>query len=484
MNKVIKIKYGFISGCSLLIAFFSIIACAQKGNEARQDTVASMDTVVKNARIIDSFPAGKIIQKVVCLLDSTQSYALYKPPQYEFFEMPVCFFFDPHANGVLPLSKYKSLADKYNFILIGSNNSKNGNDWQMAENIFILLLNDVKQRINFDSNRIYSVGFSGGAKVASNIALHHNEVKGVIASGAALPDGTPAADFNFSFTAIAGEGDMNMTDLVAINNDFDKTQTRHRIISFPGKHEWPPETAMDIALAGLQLDAMSKKDIPVNDDFINKFISQSKKVVGDDINANKLLPAVDICNLSINMLLGLYGSDWFIDKKDSLLNNQLYKKQKQQQQEIFVKEQQQKSFFIKQFQQGDLAYWTSTINELSIKAKQQNVEAAMNQRLLAYLSLAFYSISNNLITNNQNEEAKYFVTLYKKADPTNSEAWYFSAILNARNNDAKSVEADLEKAVSNGFNDTMRMRTQPEFKNIYNKIDFNKIEKNMSKPKE
>ena len=43
-------------------------------------------------------------------------------------------------------------------------------------------------------------GFSGGAKVASYIALHDNNVKGVIAGGAGLPDETQAGNFNFSFT--------------------------------------------------------------------------------------------------------------------------------------------------------------------------------------------------------------------------------------------------------------------------------------------
>ena len=73
---------------------------------------------------------------------------------------------------------------------------------------------------------------------------------------------TDAGNFNFSFTAIAGEGDMNMTDLVAITNGLDKTQTRHRIIFFDGIHEWAPENTMNIAFAGLQLDAMQQKLIP------------------------------------------------------------------------------------------------------------------------------------------------------------------------------------------------------------------------------
>jgi poly(3-hydroxybutyrate) depolymerase len=106
----------------------------------------------------------------------------------------------------LPLKKYKTLADAYNFILIGSNNSKNGNDWQTTEIIWRALFNDTQSKLALNKNRIYVCGFSGGAKVASYIALHHNEVKAVIAGGAGLPDQTPAGNFSFSFTGIAGKG--------------------------------------------------------------------------------------------------------------------------------------------------------------------------------------------------------------------------------------------------------------------------------------
>ncbi len=68
-----------------------------------------------------------------------------------------------------------------------------------------------------------------------------------------------------------------------------------------------------------------------------------------------------------------------------------------------------------------------------VRAVGKTGMAAMNQRLLAYLSLAFYSISNQLINGNQNDAARHFVELYTRlADPSNSEAWYFSAVLYAR----------------------------------------------------
>jgi hypothetical protein len=63
-------------------------------------------------------------------------------------------------------------------------------------------------------------------------------------------------------------------------------------------------------------------------------------------------------------------------------------------------------------------------------------------------------------------EARYFVELYKLDDANNTEAWYLSAILNARNNNSKIVKEDLLKAISLGFTDKTRLEQQPEFKNL------------------
>ena len=185
----------------------------------------------------DPFPAGKILERVVCRTDASQTYALYIPIKRNKGPLPVVYLFDPHGDGTLPLKKYKPLADAYGFILVGSNNSKNGNDWQVTENIWQHLSDDTRSRLNIDDKRIYTCGFSGGAKVASYVALQHRGIKGVIAGGAGLPDGVPAGNLSFSFTILAGEGDMNLTDLVATNNELSSTRTRHRIIIFEGKHQ-------------------------------------------------------------------------------------------------------------------------------------------------------------------------------------------------------------------------------------------------------
>src|SRR5690349_6499134 len=210
-----------------LLLFFYSISCTSKNSASTQNENNLRDTTTSSiVSVSDSFEVGKVTPSVTCKTDASQSYALYIPSKGNKEALPVIYFFDPHADGSLPLSKYKALADRYNFILIGSNNSKNGNDWPTTENIWNNLFNDTQKRLKINSDRIYTCGFSGGAKVASYAALNHSGIKGVIVGGAGLPDQTPPNNFNFTFTEIVGEGDMNMTDLVQLNNELDRTQTK------------------------------------------------------------------------------------------------------------------------------------------------------------------------------------------------------------------------------------------------------------------
>ncbi len=468
----------------ILLFLFCISACANRQSSQNTDTENTIDTTILTSSTKDSFEIGKLYNNVACKSDAAQSYALYLPHEYKANTLPIIYFFDPHADGALPLKKYKALADVFGFIMIGSNNSKNGNNWPTTENIWNTLFNDARSKIKFNTSRIYTCGFSGGAKVASYIALHHPEIKAVIAGGAGLPDEVQAGNFNFSFTGIAGKGDMNMTDLVALNNELDQTSTRHHLILFDGKHEWSPPKIMNIALTGLQLDAMFNKLITKNDSSINKYVDSGNKRLSADMKANNLLRAEEECRLSISMLNGLTDAvNQFKQKDISFINSVAYKQQFQQQQKLFGIEQSKKAEYQQHFQQLDMQYWANTISSLQTKSKVKIAEGEMYQRLLAYLSLAFYSISNQLINSNQNQPAQYFVTLYKIADSTNSEAWYFSAILNARNKAVETTKNDLLKAVSLGFNDANRMQQQPEFQQYAARLNFAEIKSEMKKTK-
>lgn len=436
-------------------------------------------TSIKSPVAADPLTPGKVLAQVVCREAPNESYALYIPAKGNKLPLPIIYIFDAHGAGALPVNKYKSLADTYGFILAGSNNSKNGNDFATAEKIWQHILNDTRTRLNIDTRQIYTAGFSGGAKVASYVAISYPLVKGVIANGAGLPDGIAPGNFSFSLTILTGEGDMNMTDLVSYSKELDKTNTRHRLLLFNGKHEWAPASTMEQAFAGLRFDAIRSGLIPEKTTQTIQYIASSKNRIATREKANDLVSAERECTFSIHVLEGLTPEvAWFKTKAHSISSKPTYQKQRQFQTNLLMQEQNAKEAYAQHFQEGD-AYWQNAIRTLKDKATAKTPEQAMYQRLLAYLSLAFYSLSNRYLSANENTGARHFVELYKLADPTNSEAWYLSAELDAREGKGTKAEADLLKAVKSGFRDISRLRQETSFQHLSPKVDIQKVERSM-----
>src|SRR5690348_13787036 len=99
---------------NIFVLLFIVCITACGNNQPVKDTGNIIDTTVAVPAPIekDSFETGKIIN-VVCKTDASQSYALYIPSNSNKKELPIIYFFDPHADGSLPLKKYKTLADAY-----------------------------------------------------------------------------------------------------------------------------------------------------------------------------------------------------------------------------------------------------------------------------------------------------------------------------------------------------------------------------------
>jgi pimeloyl-ACP methyl ester carboxylesterase len=373
--------------------------------------------------------------------------------------MPILYLFDSHGKGSFPVSRYKTLADTYGFILVCSNDSKNGNDYITSDHIWLALTGDTRARLAIDTSRIYACGFSGGAKVAGYVAIMHPEVKGVILNGAGLPDGAPVDNFEFDVTLLTGEGDLNMTDMEALDNRLDSTRTRHRILFFDGKHEWAPLGTMNTALAGIQLDAMHRGLIPKDEGFISRYVSESRARFDTDRAATEWIAAERECVVSISFLEGLSGEvAWFKQSAASVADNPSYKRLRDAQRTMVSQEQNAKDGYMEHFDRPENAYWSGVIDSLSRAGSVGGLRGAMAQRLTAFLSLEFYTYSSHLVNSRDDEAARYFTDLYKRVDPTNSEAWFLSATLYARSGQRALAEDELKKAVALGFNDPDRVR--------------------------
>ena len=204
------------------------------------------------AALAADLPAGEIIDRVTCAADPSQSYALFVPADYTpSRSWPVIFAFDPGARGRTPVERYRAAAERYGYIVVGSNNSRNGST--EIPKILAAMTNDVAARLAVDPGRVYLAGMSGGARVALGIALASKDIAGVIASSAGYPDSRPRKTLPFPIFATAGTDDFNHLEMRRLDGEL---TTPHRLAIFNGGHVWLSSDLALQAVEWMELQAM------------------------------------------------------------------------------------------------------------------------------------------------------------------------------------------------------------------------------------
>ena len=90
------------------------------------------------------------------------------------------------------------------------------------------------------------------------------------------------------------------------------------------------------------------------------------------------------------------------------------------------------SIYIQQFQPADSQLLDKHHQRPESKIKSKHPRSGYEPTAAGLPSLSFYSITNHFVQASQDDQAEYFDDLYRLADSTNSEAWYFSALINTR----------------------------------------------------
>src|ERR1044072_8610212 len=211
----------------------------------------------------ESILRGQIVDRIGALSDSSQSYALYRPSNYTpNRNWPVLYAFDPGARGRVPVERFKEAAEKYGWIVLGSNNSRNG-PWDLAANAWNAMQIDIHQRFAIDDARMYATGFSGGARAAVRIAIACKCLAGVMANGAGFPvDLVPSPEMHFVFFGAVGVDDFNYPELKSLEEPLTKAGISHRIQTFDGRHEWPPLSVATAAVQWMELYAIKARKGP------------------------------------------------------------------------------------------------------------------------------------------------------------------------------------------------------------------------------
>jgi dienelactone hydrolase len=243
----------------LLVPFFAGIWAFGQGTP-RPDNAINAGTELR---------PGELAREVRCAANAEQSYALYLPKNYTASrKWPVVYAFDPAARGSVPLELMKDAAEKYGFILAGSNNSRNGPRKAEGE-AAQAVMQDVQARLSVGNRRSYFAGFSGGARAAALIAQGCQCAAGVLLSGAGFPqDAPPSREVAFAVFAAVGTYDFNYPEVVQLDEKLQGLGFPHFLRIFDGPHQWAPVEVMEEALEWFRLVAMRDGSEPRDDAFV------------------------------------------------------------------------------------------------------------------------------------------------------------------------------------------------------------------------
>jgi pimeloyl-ACP methyl ester carboxylesterase len=211
---------------------------------------------------------GLIVPHQTCTANPDQSYALYLPSHYTPDKRwPIVYAFDPDGRGNAPVDLMKDAAERYGYIVVGSNNSRNGS-WKVEAESGQAMWDDTHAHLAIDDRRVYFAGFSGGARVAALLAQRCKCVAGVLLSGAGFAGTAPSRDAMFAVFAAVGTFDFNYPELSDLDEKLEQAGFPHVLRHFDGPHEWAPAEVMDEALAWFRLVAMKQNREPRDDSFV------------------------------------------------------------------------------------------------------------------------------------------------------------------------------------------------------------------------
>jgi hypothetical protein len=462
----------------LLVGCLSLGSCGNADTKKENPSSALAAPTSAPVLTVDSFPAGRVIKKVPCLTDGSQSYALYLPKKFHAGKKyPVLFLFDAHARGSLPLLKYSDLSDRYGFILVCSNNSKNSLDVNTVINITSTFFNDVTKRLPVDPENMFAGGFSGGARVAIGITLQDPRIRGVIANSAGFDPSREPLRKDVCFIGLVGDEDFNLTEMKNTQVALNRSGTTNDLLIFKGKHDWAPASDMDKAFLLFTLEGIRAKRLERNDSIVNASFAADVREADKLLSGNSdILVRYAACRLMNIYYTGIKPVDKYARLEKSF-SGAGYEAARRQEKEAAAREQLQQEEYGKEIQEKDISWWTAEVNRLNQESKtsKDKEKAGYNKRILAYLSLVTFMNANSAMKQDALPQAEHFLTLYRLIDPTNSEWAYLTACLNMRKNDPAGAMNALEEAVKLGFNDLDRIGAQKEFASLQNDTRFNEL---------
>jgi tetratricopeptide (TPR) repeat protein len=438
------------------------------------------------------FETGKIIAKVICRHDASQSYALFLPSRYTpEKKWPVIYAFDPAGRGVIPLQGFEQAAEDYGYIVVCSYNSRNGPTEPVLAAIKAIW-QDTLARLAIDRSRIYAAGFSGGARVSTFFPLVINQpVQGIIGCGAGLSPGLQPEHLKFTaYYGIVGIFDFNYREVLSLGPLLDKAGIINHIEVFNGIHQWPPQEFCTRAVEWLEIQAMKQQLKEQDPTLIDKIYQEELARAHKCETKGDLFFAVNTYEAILSAFKDLEDPAGPREKLSRLKQDKAFKKFQKEEEKRQNRETQTTQQFL-----GIFAYIKKnnpTLNELSkiltalkvtelrkkSREKDDIYESGLNNRLLSALGNHAGIEGKNSLQKGEYTQAILFFEISNRA--RQGTFWYKYDLYDlacayAKNKNSKKALKCLRQAVGAGLRQRSDMERDSNLESLRNLPGFKKI---------
>jgi len=432
----------------------------------------------------DQLPKGEVIENVICKADLHQSYSLFLPSAYTPEKSwPILYAFDPVARGKIPVNLFKDAAERFGFIVAGSNNSRNG---IQVGAIIEALWADTHQRFSIDERRVYAAGFSGGARVACSVGyLNPGAVAGVIAcSGGFPPSISPSPSTPFVLFGTAGTEDFNFPEMQQLKRKLDGAGVANRLAIFEGGHDWAPPNLCAEAMGWMEVQAMKAGKRAKDDVLIDELLAEKTREARNYEASKNTYEAYLAYDALAAEFKGLRDVSQFEASAQVLRTSKEIKEALKNEKADEEKQMSLMAKFQSLEQPQELSTYAETmaqfraaISDLTKQSEQNRnlSDRRVARRVLQSLLVETYEEVNALYQKKNYASIPGKLELAAAIRPKDARVFYDLAVAYSRiGNKGKSLAA-LSRAIENGFTDVAKIEQNDDFATLRNEAEYKRL---------
>jgi len=432
---------------------------------------------------------GKVIDKVVVQSHPDQSYAAFLPKTYTPEKRwPTVFCLDPRARGRSAIDRFTEAANELGYIVICSNNSRNGLDWQTISNIFTDFWDDAHARFSVDEKRTYAAGFSGGSRLASTFASRcRGCLAGVIGCGAGFAgDIRPDANTGFVYFGIAGVDDFNFSEMWELEKTLSKLNLPYRFETFLGGHEWPPAASIKQAMTWFTLQSMKAGSTVRDDKFLEANFADRMALAEQLLSEQRSVDSYRAYASVARDFTGLREVGVALEKAERLKQSADYKKEVKTEEDSFRRQLREvgeiRMAWLKQPDNSESTPLPRQEPTLRIAdwrkkkdATKDSADRRLARRIISQILISSIEESQASLRNNDYNVALANLQLAQEVDQKNANIVFEIARVYALKRERKSAVQYLEQAVSLGFKDVARLKAENAFSSVVDDPRYQKL---------